>query len=180
MNLDEQGKPSGSAAHTPKLIDAENDPVTEKGVRSGDTYWFVSFKGQVLPLKVSPTEISAGQRWWLTSAEERKKWRPGGLQHLAIHRSTHELYAIMHQGGDGTHKDPGNEVWVFDANTGTRTRKITLASVAGAIQVTEDDKPLLLAAFIGSHNLEVYDARSGKHLRTVPDIGLTPTTMLLP
>ena len=61
--------------------------------------------------------------------------------------------------------------WVFDANTGARTRKITLASVAGAIQVTEDDKPLLLAAFIGSHNLDVYDARSGKHLRTVPDIG---------
>ena len=179
VGIDEQGKPTGSS-HTPKLIDAENDPVTEKGVRSGDTYWFVSFKGQVLPLKVSAGEISAGQRWWLTSPEERRKWRPGGLQHLAIHRSTHELYAIMHQGGEGTHKDPGNEVWVFDAGTGARTRKITLASPAGAIQVTEDDKPLLLAAFIGSHNLEIYDARSGKHLRSVPDIGLTPTTLLLP
>ncbi|MBS0580503.1 MAG: amine dehydrogenase [Proteobacteria bacterium] len=179
VGIDEQGKATGSA-HTGKLIDAENDPVTEKGVRSGDTYWFVSFKGQVLPLKVAAGEISAGPRWWLTSAQERRQWRPGGLQHLAIHRSTHELYAIMHQGGEGTHKDPGNEVWVFDTATGARTRKITLASPAGSIQVTEDDKPLLLATFIGSHNLEVYDARSGKHLRTVPDIGLTPTTMLLP
>jgi methylamine dehydrogenase heavy chain len=180
VSIDEHGKPTGSA-HTPKLIDAEADPVTEKGVRSGDTYWFVSFKGEVLPLKVSPTQISAGTRWWLTSAEERKKgWRPGGLQHLAIHRTLHQLYAVMHQGGEGTHKDPGSEVWVFDVAQGKRLRTLPLASPAGSIQVTEDARPLLLAAFIGSHDLEVYEALSGKHLRTVSAIGLTPTTLVLP
>jgi methylamine dehydrogenase heavy chain len=107
-------------------------------------------------------------------------WRPGGLQHLAIHRATHQLYAVMHQGGEGTHKDPGNEVWVFDTDQGKRVRTIALASPAGSIQVTEDVRPLLLTAFIASHNLDVYDALSGKHLRTVSDIGLTPTTLVLP
>jgi methylamine dehydrogenase heavy chain len=180
VTLNEQGKATGTE-HTQKLIDVEGDPVTEKGVRSGDTYWFVSFKGEVLPLKLSPTQVSAGTRWWLTSAEERKKmWRSGGLQHLAIHRATHQLYAIMHQGGEGTHKDPGNEVWVFDVDQGKRVRTIALASPAGSIQITEDARPLLLTAFIGSHNLDVYDALSGRHLRTVSDIGLTPTTLVLP
>jgi methylamine dehydrogenase heavy chain len=86
----------------------------------------------------------------------------------------------MHQGGEGTHKDPGNQVWVFDVDKRVRVRTIALSSPAGAIQVTEDAQPLLLAAFIGSHNLDIYDAQSGRHLRTVPDIGLTPTTLLLP
>lgn len=180
VTIDDQGKPTASS-HTKKLIDVDGDPVTEKGVRSGDSYWFVSFKGEVLPLKVSTADISAGARWWLTSADERKQsWRSGGLQHLAIHRATHQLYAVMHQGGEGTHKDPGNQVWVFDVDKRVRVRTIALSSPAGAIQVTEDAQPLLLAAFIGSHNLDIYDAQSGRHLRTVPDIGLTPTTLLLP
>ena len=180
VSLDEQGRPTGSARTKP-LLDALNDPVTEKGVRSGDTYWFVSFKGEVLPLKISPNDISVGTRWWLTSAEERKSgWRSGGLQHLAVHQASHQLYAIMHQGGEGTHKDPGNVVWVFDVDQGKRVRTIPLQSVAGSIQVTQDAKPLLLSTFIGGHNLDIYDALSGRHLRTVADIGLTPTTMVLP
>ena len=86
----------------------------------------------------------------------------------------------MHQGGEGTHKDPGSEVWVFDVAQGKRLRTMPLASPAGSIQVTEDARPLLLTAFIGSHDLEVYDALSGRHLRTVSAIGLTPTTLVLP
>lgn len=169
------------AAHSVEFIDVLNDPVTEKGVRIGDTYWFVSFKGQVLPLKTSAATITRGASWWLTTAEERKQnWRPGGLQHLAVHQSLRELYSVMHQGGEGSHKDPGRTIWVYDLDRGTRVRTIRTSAPVSSVQVTQDAKPLLFAAFIGSNNLDIYDAASGAHLRTVPEIGLTPTTMVAP
>jgi methylamine dehydrogenase heavy chain len=163
------------------MIDVLGDPVTEKGVRVGDTYWFVSFKGEVLQLKTSAAGITPGTRWWLTSPEERRQnWRPGGLQHLAVHQASRQLYSVMHQGGEGSHKDPGKVIWVYDLDKGTRLRTIPTTNLVGSIQVTQDTKPLLFSAFIGSNNLDIYDALSGTHLRTMPEVGLTPTTMLLP
>lgn len=180
VNLNAAGKLARSS-HTSVVIDVLGDPVTEKGVRIGDTYWFVSFKGKVLPLKTSATVITPGVEWWLTTAAERtQNWRPGGLQHLAVHAASRELYSIMHQGGEGSHKDPGKVIWVYDADKGKRLRVISTTAPVGSIQVTQDPKPLLFAAFIGSNNLDIYDASSGAHLRTVPEIGLTPTTMVLP
>jgi methylamine dehydrogenase heavy chain len=169
------------ASHSSEFIDVLNDPVTEKGVRIGDTYWFVSFKGQVLPLKTSAAATTPGAKWWLTTAEERKQnWRPGGLQHLAVHQASRELYSVMHQGGEGSHKDPGRMIWVYDLDKGAHVRTIRTTAPVGSVQVTQDPKPLLFASFIGSNNLDIYDASSGAHLRTVPEIGLTPTTMVLP
>jgi len=180
VKLDAAGKLAGSS-HTGVFVDVLGDPVTEKGVRIGDTYWFVSFKGQVLPLKTSAASITPGAGWWLTTAEERRQnWRPGGLQHLAVHQASRQLYAVMHQGGEGSHKDPGRAIWVFDLNKGKHVRTIQTTAPVGSVQVTQDDKPLLFAAFIGSNKLDIYDASSGAHLRTMPEIGLTPTTMVLP
>jgi hypothetical protein len=69
---------------------------------------------------------------------------------------------------------------VYDLDKGTRVRTIGTTAPVGSVQVTQDARPLLFAAFIGSNNLDIYDATSGAHLRTVPEIGLTPTTMVLP
>jgi methylamine dehydrogenase heavy chain len=180
VNLNAAGKLAGSS-HTSVIIDVLGDPVTEKGVRIGDTYWFVTFKGKVLPLKTSAAAITPGVEWWLTTPAERvQNWRPGGLQHLAVHAASREFYSVMHQGGEGSHKDPGKVIWVYDVDKGKRLRTISTTAPVGSIQVTQDPKPLLFAAFIGSNNLDIYDASSGAHLRTVPEIGLTPTTMVLP
>ncbi len=175
---------SGHAANqsrTAPLFDVAHDPVTEKPVRVGDTWYFVSFEGRIVPLKAGPKGLSIGESWSLTTAAERQQgWRPGGLQQLAVHAGTGRLYAIMHRGGRDTHKDPGKDIWVYDIATHQRVQKFTTRALATSIQVSTDDHPLLYSIFLDSNVLDVYDALSGKPLRSVPSIGTTPTMMLTP
>ena len=156
------------------------DPVTEKGVRIGKTWYFVSYEGQIHPVKAAATDASAGAAWWLTTEAERKQgWRPGGLQQMAVD-SRSQLYAIMHQGGPETHKDPGKDVWVYDIATHKRVKQIALSNLASSIQLTSDDKPLLFSIFIDKPVLDIYDAADGRLLRTVDQVGTTPALLVTP
>jgi methylamine dehydrogenase heavy chain len=116
----------------------------------------------------------------LSDAEREASWRPGGIQHLAVHQGSGSLYSLMHQGGDDTHKDPGQDVWVYDLKKQQQVRKIKLDNLATSIQVSKDDKPLMFSIFIANPTLDIYDAGSGEHLRSVGEIGFTPTIMQTP
>ncbi|HEX5459273.1 MAG TPA: amine dehydrogenase large subunit [Steroidobacteraceae bacterium] len=180
VHLDDAGHVS-SRVHTRDMFDVSRDPVTEKGVRLGSRWLFVSYGGTVYSIDITSRGLESGPRWSLLSdAERRQNWRPGGLQQLAVHATSARLYAIMHQGGPETHKDPGKEVWVYDLGRHQRVQRIALRSPAGSIQVTRDDRPLLFAAFIGSTTLEVYDAKTGRYLRSVENVGTTPTLLVTP
>ena len=180
VHLDDAGHVS-SRAHTRVFFDVSADPVTEKGVRLGSRWLFVSYGGTVYSVDITSRGLEAGPHWSLLSdTERRQNWRPGGLQQLAAHAGPDRLYAIMHQGGPETHKDPGKEVWVYDPDRHQRVQRFALRSPAGSIQVTRDDKPLLFAAFIGSTTLEVYDAETGRYLRSVENVGTTPTLLVTP
>lgn len=162
-----------------KLFDPERDPVTEKAVRDGNTWLFATFGGAVVPIDVSGAVPRAKQTWSLLDDGARKEsWRPGGMQHLALHAGTRRLYSLMHVGGADSHKDPGTEVWVYDVTKGSRVQRIKLKDMATSIAVTRDAKPLLFAIFIGAQKVEVYDALSGAHLRTINEIGFTPMTLV--
>jgi methylamine dehydrogenase heavy chain len=157
------------------------DPVTEKAVRIGKVWYFVSFDGRIHPLEVGPRQASAGPSWWLTSEAERKAgWRPGGVQQLAVNSRQSRLYAIMHRGGVETHKDPGKDVWVFDASTRQRVQQLQLKNPASSIQLSSDAQPLLYSVFIDSSTLDIYDPASGKLLRSVEHVGTSPTIMVTP
>jgi methylamine dehydrogenase heavy chain len=159
----------------------DHDPVTEKGVRLGDTWYFVSFSGNVYPVKLDQGNLKLQKTWsLLTAAQKAENWRPGGLQQLAIHTGLNRLYSIMHQGPLETHKDPGREVWVYDLARQALIQKIAMKNDSGSIQVTRDSHPLLFSVFIDSNVLDVYDATSGNLLRSVTDIGTTPTVMVTP
>ena len=180
VHLDDSGK-AVRRVHTRDMFDISTDPVTEKGVRLGNRWLFVSYGGTVYSVEITPAGLGAGPRWSLLSDDERRQnWRPGGLQQLAAHASPDRLYTIMHRGGPETHKDPGKEVWVYDIERHRQLRRIALRSLAGSIQVTRDDRPLLFTAFIGSTTLEVYDAQSGQYLRSVENVGTTPTLLVTP
>jgi methylamine dehydrogenase heavy chain len=86
----------------------------------------------------------------------------------------------MHQGPPETHTDPGREVWVYDLARQARVQTIAMKHDSGSIQVTRDAHPLLFSIFIDSTLLDVYDAASGSHLRSVGEIGTTPTVMVTP
>lgn len=180
VKLDEAGH-AAARTRTAELFDAQKDPLAEGAVRSGNTWWFTSFHGWVYPLAHTAQGTHLEQRWSLfTPAERAQHWRTGGLQYLAIHRSTGRLYVIVHQGTLATHKDPGTSVWVYDLATRRRVQSISLRQPAASILVTQDSEPLLFTCFLGSDALQIYDARSGRYLRTVARVGETPTIMAPP
>jgi methylamine dehydrogenase heavy chain len=180
VTLKDSGELATKAQSDP-FFDPVTDPVTEKAVRYKDAWLFVSVEGYVHPVDVSGEAPSFGEKWSLVGDEDRSaSWRIGGVQHLAVHPSTGRLYSLMHKGGVDSHKDPGKEIWVYDLATKARVQRIETANLASAIQVSSDTEPLLFTVFIESPGLDVYDARSGKHLRTVEQLGFSPTLIRVP
>ena len=178
--LDDDGRPA-SQQRTKPMFDVKDDVTTEKGVRVGDTWLFVSKGGVLHSFDATPKGMVRGASWPLvTDAERKQDWRPGGLQPFAVHAGLKRFYALMHQGSVDTYKDPGKELWVYDLARKERVQRIELANMASAIQVTRDAKPLLFSAFVESSTTDVYDAVSGKHLRAVESVGTTPTVLVTP
>jgi methylamine dehydrogenase heavy chain len=162
------------------LFSPAKDPITEKGVRVGKTWYFVSYEGQIHAVNAAASDASVEAPWWLTTEAERKQgWRPGGVQQMAVDSHSH-LYAIMHRGGPETHKDPGKDVWVYDIATHKRVKQITLSNLASSIQLTTDDSPLLFSIFIDRPGLDIYDPADGRLLRSVDQVGTTPTLLVTP
>ena len=52
VTLNDQGR-AASRSRTKELFDGLRDPLTEKGVRAGDTWLFASFEGTMHPLKIT-------------------------------------------------------------------------------------------------------------------------------
>lgn len=167
VGLDDAGKELRRKVYK-KVFDPAIDPLSEKAVRAGSSWLFVSFAGDVYTLDASGAELAFPARWSLTSDAERKaRWLPGGLQPFALHVRAGRLYALMHQGGPGSHKDPGDAVWVFDLATRKKVQAIALAEPATSIAVSADAEPLLYSALLVSPSLHVYDASKGARLRTI-------------
>lgn len=166
---------------TGAFIDVLKDPVSEKGVRRGDTWLFASFEGQMHSFHKGRAGLEAEPAWPLFTAQElAQHWRTGGLQHLALHEGSGRLFAIVHQGGPETHKDLGNQVWVYDLASHRKVQTITMRNKIGSIQVSVDPRPLLFACSLEANRLDIYDATSGKYLRSVDPLGQTPAVLVNP
>ena len=84
----------------------------------------------------------------------------------------------MHPDGkEGSHKDGGPEVWVFDVMKQTRLQRIVLKDWGVTIEVTRGPNPMLLVTN-ADMNIDVYDAKSGKHQRTIAHFGQESPIML--
>ncbi|UCE85052.1 MAG: amine dehydrogenase [Deltaproteobacteria bacterium] len=126
VTLDEAGQEAGKLRSEP-FFDPNEDPVTEKAVRYGDRWLFVSFEGQVHAVDVSGDAPRVEAPWSLLDEADREDaWRIGGIQHLAVHAASGRLYSLMHRGGADTHKQSGSELWVYDLGTRERTQRIAL------------------------------------------------------
>lgn len=125
VTLDEAGAPT--LARSARFFEPLKDPITEKAVRHANEWLFVSFEGVIHPLDASGDPLRPGEPWPLfDDADRRERWRVGGGQLLALHGPSGRLYALVHQGGPDTHKDPGTEVWVYDLATRKRVQRIPL------------------------------------------------------
>lgn len=131
LSLDDAGREVDRARSEP-FFDPNRDPVTEKAVRAGDAWLFVSFEGWVHTVELGGATPRFGEPWSLVDEADRERsWRVGGMQHLALHQARDRLYALMHQGGPDTHKAPGTEVWVYDLGRRERVRRIPVRNPSG-------------------------------------------------
>jgi methylamine dehydrogenase heavy chain len=130
VELDEQGH-EASKLRSDKFFDPIADPITEKAVRNGDVWLFVSFAGVIHSVDIAGDEPSFGKPWRLTDDPRElgdDAWRIGGRQFLAVHRASGRLYALMHRGGVDSHKQDGSEVWIYDLASQERIDRIELRS----------------------------------------------------
>lgn len=145
VTLNEKGD-AATQARSEKLFDPEKDPIMVQGERVGDSYYFVSFEGNVKLINVGGDVAKLEDSWsLLDDADKKAAWKPGGYQLLAVHAPTKRLYVAMHdQAKNGSHKNPAKEIWVFDLATKKRiTRAEGSNSIAMAL--TKEDKPTLYA-----------------------------------
>ncbi|HTT44151.1 MAG TPA: amine dehydrogenase large subunit [Steroidobacteraceae bacterium] len=182
VSLDAEGHDSGRSMSEP-FFNPDNDPVFVQGIRNSRGYTFLSFLGEVHEVDFSGTQPSFAPVWSLVSAAEKGHWRPGAEQVGALHRKLGRLYVPMHEGGEGTHKDGGTEVWVFDVASHKRVARWPVQGAglknALALQVSQDDAPLLFVATANS-DVAIFDALTG-HLKYVEKhLGQTPWMLLNP
>jgi len=158
-----------SSSRTAAFFDSDSDPMMEKAVMAGGVAYFPTFHGNVFPVDLNGAAPVVGDSWSMLGGGDAG-WRPGGLQ-LGASDSSGRLYFLMHpEGREGSHKDPGVEVWVFAGETENRVKRIELTVPAISIGVTRDEEPLLVATNINME-IDVYDGTSGEHLRTLGDFG---------
>jgi len=182
VTLDNEGREASRTLSDP-FFDADRDPVFVQGVPTSLGYAFLSFLGEVHEIDFSGAQPAFAPPWSLVSAEEKGKWRPGAEQVGAIHRALGRLYVPMHQGGEGTHKDGGTEIWVFDLASHRRLARWSMrasgVSPVLAVQVSQDAAPILFAATEHA-DLGVFDALTGKLRHIERHLGQTPWFMLTP
>ena len=179
VRLDEKGEPVKKTLTGP-LFDADTKFLHESAVRSGQQYYFVSYEGDIHTLDVSGEEPTMKAAWPLQSPSERDEWWPGGTQLIALHTGSGRFYVAMHRGGINSQKDPGEEIWVYDINSQQRLARYEVKTPVTTMAVSQDDEPLLYTAFFEKPQLEIYDALSGKHLRTVDQVGTNPSVLQIP
>ncbi|WP_321809427.1 MULTISPECIES: amine dehydrogenase large subunit [unclassified Burkholderia] len=166
------------------FIDVDNDPAFINASRYQGGYLFTTYHGNVRSADFNGARPAFGKSWsLLTDAERAEGWRPGGMQQTAVQVRQNRYYVLMHKGGDGTHKDPGTQVWIYDLKTKQRVARWDLAQQKVdplvSIQVSEDDKPLFYG-LTGTSDLVVMDAHSGKLQHVEKQIGSTPTLLVNP
>ena len=162
-----------SAERTKPFFDADNDPLTEKPAIIDGVAYFPTFLGNVVPVDLNGSMPVAAKPWSLTEGIDGGidgGWRPGGIS-LSGSDARGRLYVLMHpEGYDGSHKDPGTEVWVFDAKAGKLLKRISLAVPALTLGLTNDYDPLMVTTNVNLE-VDVYDADEGTHQRTIGNFG---------
>lgn len=174
VQLDADGK-QASSSRTEKFFDPDDDPVMEKAAYHDGIVYFPTFDGEIIPVDMRNDTPQVLPAWSLVEGIEGG-WRPGGVSVISAD-SKGNLFVMMHPDGhEGTHKDPGVEIWVANIEKQEVVRRIKMTTPVMTIALTRDDE--LLVATTVEMNVDVYDALSGEFLRTLTDFGQETPFML--
>jgi len=182
VTLDATGHEASRSMSEP-FFDPDRDPVFVQGIPTARGFTFLSFLGDVHDVDMTGPQPAFAPAWSLVDARERGQWRPGGEQLGAIHGGLGRLYVPMHRGGEGSHKDGGTELWVFDLASHRRVARWPLKAAGVkpvvAIAVSQDAAPLIFAA-TDSADVAILDARNGQVRHIERGLGQTPWQLITP
>ncbi len=149
------------------FIDIDADPLYVKNATLDGITYFPSFRGRVQPVDFRAKQPRLLPAWsLLEGAPPAERWAPGGWQVVAGGAGG-RLFVLMHRdASEGSHKYGGVEVWVFEAKTGRRIKRIPLQQWSVSIAVTKG-KPGYLVVTNQEMELDIYDSASGEWLRTL-------------
>jgi methylamine dehydrogenase heavy chain len=166
-----------SSSRSATFIDIDQDPIFVKNAIIGGITYFPSFHGRVQPVDFRGDQPKILDDWDMVPQDLRSEnWRPSGWQVVA--GNDRELFVLMQANGkEGSHKDGGSEVWVFQPEQGALQRRIKLETAAISIAVTRST-PSYLVVTNANMLLDVYDAPTGKLLRSI-SVGDGATPMVV-
>ena len=171
-HLDADGKLAGTTK-TPVLFDAENDPIFEAPATAAGIAYYPTFKGNVLPIDISGKDIKALDTWSLT-ADDEKDWRPGGIRPAVADLDGKGFFLMHPDGGEGTHKNGGGEVWVYDLAAGKRTARIELQNWGLTVGTSGRGDNRLLFVTNTDMGVDVYRLSNNEFVHTLTHAGTTP------
>ena len=179
ISLDEQGNLLGKKK-TAKFFDPDEDALFSPAAQDGDTYHFISYKGNVVSINVAGETAVPEKAWPLALASEAKQnWRPGGYQPATLHKASGTLYVGFHaKAYEGSHKNPAQEIWVYDLKAKTRLDRVKTPHATG-LAVSQGDAPRLFAFNTDGASITAFDGgRKLKHVGMAgKGFGDTPTQM---
>jgi len=165
VHLDAGGAVAGKSESKPfNLLDT--DPLFTGSALLNGVRYFPSLHGRIQPIDMKGDDVKILPDWPLVSAAEKAaNWRPSGWQLIASDEKS-LLYVLMQpQAGEGTHKDPATEVWVFNPATKTRVKRLRLVRPGSSIALTHGPEALILVQ--AGERLDVYDSESGMLMRSL-------------
>ena len=156
----------------------DTDPLFTASAMLGGVRYFPSLGGRIQPIDMKGDEVKILPDWSLLSpADAAAYWRPSGWQLIAGDEQK-LLYVLMQADAhEGTHKDPANEVWVYNAATKTRVKRLRLVRPGASISLTHGAEPSLLVQ--AGERLDVYDPQ-GQLLRSLDLPGLRTRMQIEP
>lgn len=179
VSYDNNGK---TTQENTKVFHGENDYLFNNptySVKTGRLVW-PSTAGKIFQANLSASGAEFMKPFEaFTDAEKAEKWAPGGWQPVAYHSERNEIYLLADQRAKWTHKLPSRFVFVFDAKTGEKLRRIDMGHEIDAIGVSQDDKPYLFAASKETQTLYSFDALTGKELGQVDELGRAPGLIII-
>ena len=158
---------------TSVVFDPDKDPIFESPGLAGHTAYFTTFQGRVLPIDTSGDELQVGKAWWLTDSTERN-WQPSGMMPITVDSAGTGYLLMNPQGGEGTHKDGGTEVWVYDLEMAKRTGRIKLNTRGISLGTTGTGNMRLLIVTNAEMGLDVYRIPGGDFVQTLSTGAQTP------
>ncbi len=170
------GGMQASMSKTEVFFDANNDPIMEKAAIIDGIAYFPTFLGRVIPVDLNGSEPVVGEEWSLLGDGD-EGWRPGGIQVTGVDDAG-RMYVMMHPDGyEGSHKDPGTEVWVYDIDAKQRVQRIELQLPVISMGMTVGDDPYLIGTNVNLQ-VDVYSVATGEYLRTLSGFGEETALML--